>query len=181
MCYYTFMSLNTQYFFYYDLFLLVLAGLILFLAYRKGFLRQLLDVASLLVILWLAVYGASFLAENYPLLSTQDNFVLQQGMDVVNSILWFILITMGLRLLYWILTASFSPRKKGIFSTLNRLAGLGLGVVKVLFLGLIISMLLRLPLIQYGDVYLENSILRQLDPISNRLIAYWEEDIDASR
>ena len=81
---------------------------------------------------------------------------------------------LALRILYRIVAFSLRSKKKTVLSFTNHLLGLVLGIVKVFLLGAVLSLILRFPLIQYGDVYLNQSVLRAWDPAIDSMIDYWE-------
>lgn len=173
------MVLNTAYFDYYNLGLIVCAFLILFLAYRKGCIRQLMDVLTYFGSLVIAVLCSPVLAQWLPLFQKQDTDTLWDWLDpvvapVVNIFIWFLIVFFSLRILYRILTLIFHRHKKTRLSLVNHMAGLALGGIKVLLLGMTLSLILRFPLIQYGDVFVEHSVLAWMDPIQEQLLEYWK-------
>lgn len=173
------MVLNTAYFAYYNVGLIVLAILILFMAYRKGFVRQLMDVSTYFGSLLLAVLLSPKLADLFPLVPVNaQNEILRMldsvALHIMDIFLWFLIVFIGLRVIYRILTLVFHHRKKTSLSLVNHLAGLGLGIIKVLLLGMTLSLVLRFPLIRYGDEFVTHSVLSFMDPIQETLMEYWE-------
>lgn len=173
------MTLNTRYFVYYDFGLILIAVLILFLAYRKGFVRQLTDVTTYLISLIVSILLSPELASVFPIVSLDDKDKLWEIVDkvtmpVVNIFLWFLILFIGLRILYRILAFVFSSRKKTKLSLLNHLLGLGLGMIKVFLLGITLTLVLQCPLIRFGDEFVQHSVLRYVEPSMDILIDYWE-------
>lgn len=174
-----YMSLNTRYFFYYDLGLIIFGIVILFFAYRKGFVRQLGDVLTLMATMVISTLASPFFAREIPLMTARSEFEILErlqdsALQIVNTFLWFLILFFGLRILYRFLAFALHSKKKTVLSFANHLLGLVLGIVKVFLLGAVLSLILRFPLIQYGDVYLNQSVLRAWDPAIDSMIDYWE-------
>ena len=173
------MSLNTRYFFYYDLGLIIFGIVILFFAYRKGFVRQLGDVLTLMATMVISTLASPFFAREIPLMTARSEFEILErlqdsALQIVNTFLWFLILFFGLRILYRFLAFALHSKKKTVLSFANHLLGLVLGIVKVFLSGAVLSLILRFPLIQYGDVYLNQSVLRAWDPAIDSMIDYWE-------
>ena len=83
-------------------------------------------------------------------------------------------VVLGLRIVYRILVILFQKKKKTKLSLINHMLGLGLGIIKALLLAMTLSLVLRFPLIQYGDVFVEHSVLSFTQPMMERLFTYWE-------
>lgn len=173
------MSLDTRYFLYYDLALMVLGFIIVYVAYRKGFARQLGDVLTLIATMVISILASPFLASEIPLMTASSEIEIikllqNSALQIVNTFLWFLILFLALRILYRIVAISLRSKKKTVLSFTNHLLGLVLGIVKVFLLGAVLSLILRFPLIQYGDVYLNQSVLRAWDPAIDSMIDYWE-------
>lgn len=173
------MILNTQYFELYNIVLMIVAVMILFFAYRKGFIRQLLDVLTYFGSFILSIILSPFMAENFPLLQHASEYEILATLDTIamriaNVGVWFLMLFIGLRILYRILVIIFHKRKKTKLSIINHMLGLGLGIFKVFLLAMTLSLILRFPLIRYGDVFVEHSVLSFTEPMMEQLLTYWE-------
>ena len=173
------MVLDTSYFDIYNVVLMGFALLILFFAYRKGFVSQLLDVLTYFGSFILAILLSPIMAQSFPLLGHISHSEILAPLDalamhIANIGVWFLLLFVGLRIVYRILVILFHKRKKTKLSLINHMLGLGLGIIKVWLLAMTLSLVLRFPLIQYGDVFVEHSVLSFTQPMMERLFTFWE-------
>lgn len=157
------MTLEPSNFYIYNIVLIGLSILFLILAYRKGFVRQLLDVVSLIASYIISGYACTTLADSIPLYTVNTSYSTVNNVSntVINTILWFLILVFLLRLLYWILCHIFHKvGKVKVLSFINRVFGLCLGCIKVFLLLGIVTLICKLPFIKNGSAFIDSSILR---------------------
>ena len=91
------MSLDTRYFLYYDLALMVLGFIIVYVAYWKGFARQLGDVLTLIATMVISILASPFLASEIPLMTASSEIEIikllqNSALQIVNTFLWFLIL-----------------------------------------------------------------------------------------
>lgn len=158
----------------YLLYNIVLIGYILFgLAdgYRKGFLRSLLDVAVNFAGIAAAYYASRFLYEKYPLYQAASSYK-----NLVNMLLWFLILQLTIRCIYSSIAAFIRGVEKvpGL-SPVNRLGGLVLGAVLVWVSLYMVTIFLKLGVIENGADFVRHSILRGFDIDLKTLMRFLSE------
>lgn len=160
------MTLVMENFWIYNLIIIIVSAIFLYLAYRKGFVRQLLDVVSLVASYVISAFLCSHMASIFPLYSmaTSIEFVNDFSDSLINSILWFVILIFLLRVAYWIVCwCSRKVLKIKALSFINRILGLLLGFIKVVMVLTVITLFLKLPFVENGNLFVQNSILSMID------------------
>lgn len=160
------MTLVIENFWIYNVFIVLISLVFMYLAYHKGFIRQLLDVVSLVASYVISAFLCNHMASLFPLysISTSIELVNDFSDSLINSILWFVILIFLLRIAYWIVCwFSRKALKFKALSFINKILGLVLGFVKVVMILTIITLFLKLPFVQNGNLFIENSVLSVID------------------
>ena len=166
------MKLIPEHFLIYNIFLTMVSAIFLFLAYRKGFVRQLLDLASLIASYVLSGILCPYVAQSLPLyhVDTSIKLVDEITTSVINSVMWFVILIILFRIIYWILCfVTKNTIKIKTLSWLNRIFGLALGIIKVFMILSLFTVVLKLPLIENGDLFVQSGILSFVDKVLSNI------------
>jgi uncharacterized membrane protein required for colicin V production len=158
---------------YINIVLLIVLILFALRAYYKGFLILFLETVSLFVALILAGLLAKPLALALPL-----DFVANVLLSIpligplfstqISTIIWFIILFIIISLILWLIRPLFHiigkiPVLKGI----NRILGLGFGLIQAFILFWILSLILLTPLIKNGQDVIQNSAMKYYSDLTN--------------
>jgi uncharacterized membrane protein required for colicin V production len=158
---------------YINIVLLIVLILFALRAYYKGFLILFLETVSLFVALILAGLLAKPLALALPL-DFVDNVLLSIPLigplfsTQISTIIWFIILFIIISLILWLIRPLFHiigkiPVLKGI----NRILGLGFGLIQAFILFWILSLILLTPLIKNGQDVIQNSAMKYYSDLTN--------------
>lgn len=162
--------------------LIVLFIVILFLGYKKGLLMQLFSVLNMfvkLILAWMfAPILAKFLAFYTPDLGVLNESALDQLVtENINTIIWFVLIYLGLSLLFlFLLPLIKGAGKLPILKPINQVFGALFGVIKFYVYGIIIVFVLTSAVFSNGQQAINNSWLvhiQKSSPIVFNALGNW--------
>lgn len=162
------MIINVEDFMIYNMIIIVVSALFLFLAYRKGFMRQLFDVVSLIASYIVSGMLCGAVANIFPIyqISTPVSIINDISTSLINAIIWFVILIVVFRVVYWILCFLMRGTSKiKTLSFINHMLGLVLGAVKVLLILGLITILLRLPFIENGSLFVQSGVLSFVDEL----------------
>lgn len=165
------MIIKVEDFMIYNMLIIVVGVIFLCMAYRKGFMRQLLDVISLVASYIVSGMLCGAMATVFPLyqISTPVLIINDISTSLMNSIIWFVILIVVFRVIYWILCFLMRGTSKiKALSFINRMLGLVLGAVKVLLILGVITIFLKLPFIENGSLFVQSGVLSFV----NELISY---------
>ena len=170
------MTFPMQFVPYINLFLIIIIAFFAVRAFYKGFLILFLETVSLFVALVVAGLLAKPLAQALPLYFIDD---LLLSLPVIgslfstqiNTFIWFIILFIGINIILWLFRPVFHmigkiPLLKGI----NRILGLGFGLIQALILIWIMSLILLTPLFTNGQEMIQNSALKYYDQVTDLII-----------
>lgn len=160
------MKINVEDFLMYNGIIIVITLLFLYLAYQKGFMRQVLDLLSLIASYFISGIMCSKLAELFPLYKPDKDLEMFSTFtnSIVNSILWFILLIIAFRIIYYILLAiTKGATKIKTLSFINKFLGLGLGIVKMVLVLIVLTLFLQLPFVENGKQFIDTGVLRYVN------------------
>ena len=88
------MIINVEDFMIYNMIIIVVSALFLFLAYRKGFMRQLFDVVSLIASYIVSGMLCGAVADIFPIyqISTPVSIINDISTSLINAIIWFVIL-----------------------------------------------------------------------------------------
>lgn len=145
-------------------------------AYNKGFLILLLETVSLLVALILAGLLAKPLALVFPLYFIDELLLSLPLIGTlfsvqINTFIWFIILFISISVILWLLRPVFHmvgkiPLLKGV----NRILGLGFGLIQAIVLIWILSLILLTPLFKNGQEVVQSTALKYYDQVTNIIV-----------
>lgn len=149
-------TLPVEYFPYVSGALALIVVLMLIRGYARGFLFQIIDLATLALTLFLSWPIGQALAGLFPLFNLPS--ITEWQNLLLNQVSWFLISVFVLNILFSILYATAGLLKKiKIFGWLDRLAGLALSFGEAYLLIGLVGLFLQMPFITNGMQYV-NSI-----------------------
>lgn len=180
------MTLPSGIFQYADIAILIFIILMLIMGYFKGFLLQLFNMLIFIAVVFVSWMLAPVLAKTLPLMQANEQFNLIPLIGpifqvTINTILWFILIVIGLMMLGFF----FRPVLKGIgklpiIKQINQLLGVVLAGIKTIIILTILTLLLSSGLFTNGKDLIQQSWLSQLKPMTQLAITSISSSFDST-
>ena len=181
------MTIPQNSFIYISLFIIAIYLLMCYFAYKKGFLYELVSLFYTLLSLLLAWFAAPVFSKQFPLIDLNiinesygllDKFF--NFSSILNTIIYFIIIFLLLKLLYIFMELILkSFNKIPVLGKLNQLLGIFLGLFNATIIALALCMLLRLPVFANGKEVIDKTVLRYIRDYSDQGIVYIAEKIAA--
>ncbi|MDO4467664.1 MAG: CvpA family protein [Bacillota bacterium] len=167
------MTLDSNLFLVYNAAIVIVSALMIFFAYKRGFVRQLLNIAALVGSVYISIIACEILAPKFSLINT---FFAKYMVEItkvfgglstfaklessVNICLWFVLLLVGLRIFFWIVILLIPKyRKKDVLSFVNHFFGMILGFVKVFVVLVLLTVILNLPIFTNGSEFVQSGVL----------------------
>lgn len=163
------MNLSPEYYPYLTGGLIIITVLILIRGFHRGILFQLIDLATLLVSVFLAWPIARALAGLVPLFS--PSVLTSWQTFLLNQVCWFVITVLAVKVIFSLLYLAAGLLKKiKVFGFLDRLAGLVLAAVTA-YIGLgLFGLFLQLPFIENGEKYVESTPLKYPVETTDRVL-----------
>lgn len=178
------MTLNSEYFLIYNGVIALITILMIVLAYRRGFVRQLLNIVALIASIYISVLASEVLASNISLINT---FFANQMVEITkvfggtstfaklesnaNIALWFLALLIGLRVFFWIVIILIPKyREKNALSFINSFFGMILGILKAFVVLVLLTVILYLPLFTNGKEFIQSGVLYPIDMVIEKVV-----------
>lgn len=166
-----------------NLAVVIVFALLMFSGYKQGFLMKLVSIIGFVVVgifSWWISAPISRMLSLYPKgqLPIENDLISSFIYSYINRLFIFVILFVVLNIAILFL----KPLIKAIsdipvVSTINKLAGLCLGVVQAVLLMFVVTLILRLPFIPQGEAYVEGSLLKYSDPMMNTIMFYAKEPL----
>lgn len=161
---------------YMNILIFVIIAFFTIRAFYKGFLILFLETVSLIVALIVAGLLAKPLALALPLYFLDEVLlnlpIIGELFSVqINTFIWFIILFISISIVLWLLRPIFHvvgkiPVLKGI----NRILGLGFGLIQSIVLLWVLSLILLTPMFKNGQDVIQNSALKYYDQVTNIIV-----------
>lgn len=159
------------------------------LAYKKGFLFEVLNFFGFILACLMAWFASPVLAEQYPLLTMplvsdvpldlETTVIMGILYPVLNVLIWFFIVLVCIKLIISILLPIFQKFSDvPVLGFFNRLAGAAFGFLNATIWAFIISLVLSLPFITNGMEIKEKSFLKPISEVSDQVIGFAMEHVD---
>lgn len=161
---------------YMNILILVIIAFFTIRAFYKGFLILFLETVSLIVALILAGLLAKPLALALPLYFVDEVLlslpIIGELFSVqINTFIWFIILFISISIVLWLLRPVFHVVGKiPVIKGINRILGLGFGLIQSLVLLWILSLILLTPLFKNGQDVIQNSALKYYDQVTSIIV-----------
>lgn len=182
------MVIDEKYFIYVSISIVVLYLVFMIIGYKKGFLYELVSLGYTFISILISWMVSPTLASLYPIIdinSFTDNDLIDKLVNInpiINTIAYFIIIFLFLKLFYLVLSLILKGLNKlPVIGKLNQILGLFAGIINATVVTLAISMLFTLPLFKNGNDIRNKTILMFIDKYSMNALNYVVEKIDINK
>lgn len=180
------MYIKEEYFLFINIFIALTFISMILLGYLKGALYELISILYSILSVFIAWFTSPVLASTYPLIKISELypeselFVNIFNLDpLVNTLLYFVLVFVTLRLLHFIIQLILKGfNKVPVLGSFNRMLGALIGVINGFVVTLVISIIFTLPVFKNGTEIKEKTIIKYINGISNKAITYVIENND---
>jgi uncharacterized membrane protein required for colicin V production len=178
------MTLDTNWFPLFNLFLIAFAVLMVIWGYFKGFLLQLLSFTVWVTVFLLSWLIAPVLAQILPLINpdhglAQLPLIGPMVVIAVNAVLWFVTIVVVMLLLSLLLRPVLKAVGKiPILKELNHALGMVFALLKAVMVLTMLTLLLQTPLFTNGKTLVDSSLLRLVMPVTTSVSTQIQREID---
>lgn len=166
------MIISLQYTPLINAFLVALLLLYLLLGYNQGFLVQLINLLGFVTALFIAWLLAPAFSRLFPLLPANfspfgDTILKEFFYGKINGVVWFIIILIVMLVLIHLLKLVVKQLSKvPVISFVNKMLGVGLGLLRYSIIVLLIIFLISSPLVKNGQAIIEATWLQPIQKVS---------------
>ena len=163
--------------------ILLIYLILVVIAYKNGFLYEVLGLFINLIILFLSYLLAPLLASKITLinidLSAYPILAIFNLNELFNTIIFFVLIFFVLSIFGFIIKNLFkSVSKIPFLGFFNRILGIAVGFINATIITLLLSLLVSLPFINNGKQIKEESLFKYVNVITNKALVSLSDYID---
>lgn len=184
------MKVSSDYFIYIDIAIALIYLLLIIIGYKKGFLYELISLLYTGISLLASWFLAPILASLYPIVNYEDHIVesmqtISKLIDlnpILNTAIYFVIVFLVLKLIYWILALLIKGINKiPVIGKFNQILGIFAGILNATIITLALSMLLSLPVIDNGKEIKDGTVFKYVDEYSQNVMNYFIENVDLNR
>lgn len=163
--------------------LCILALLLIYMGYRKGFLSKILSLFSFVVVVLLSWKVAPLLSKSFHILPKeyapyQESMLADFFYQYANQLLIFAILVVGVSILLFLLKPIILLVKElPVISFANALMGALLGVVEMVLLSFVLLFVLHTPLIKNGQEVIDSSFFSSVEILQDKLFVAGKEMI----
>lgn len=163
--------------------ILLIYLILVVIAYKNGFLYEVLGLFINLIILFLSYLLAPLLASKITLinidLSAYPILAIFNLNELFNTIIFFVLIFFVLSIFGFFIKNLFkSVSKIPFLGFFNRILGIAVGFINATIITLLLSLLVSLPFINNGKQIKEESLFKYVNVITNKALVSLSDYID---
>lgn len=163
--------------------ILLIYLILVVIAYKNGFLYEVLGLFINLIILFLSYLLAPLLASKITLinidLSAYPILAIFNLNELFNTIIFFVLIFFVLSIFGFLIKNLFkSVSKIPFLGFFNRILGIAVGFINATIITLLLSLLVSLPFINNGKQIKEESLFKYVNVITNKALVSLSDYID---
>ena len=174
------MTIPSNAFLYVNIAIVALYLIVMAICYHNGILYGLIDLFYTVICVAVAYFLSPILANLFPLVSLKQFTGIFLDIDpIVNTVVYFGIIFIVLKLLGFVIVPMFKNLTKvPVLGQLNKMLGLVLGFVSATIVVLLLSILLKTPLIKNGQEVREGTFFRYVDSYSQTAVNYFVDHVD---
>lgn len=174
------MNIESNYFIFINIFIVIIYLVFIFIGYSKGFLYELISLIYSLISCLVSWFLAPIMASVYPIIRidnlNSETEILNKFIDlnkILNTLIYFLVIFLLLKLLY-ILIAFISKGMNSVpvIGKFNKILGIFAGIFNATLITLCLSMLLTLPIFKNGTEIKDNTIFKYISEYSDSVLTY---------
>ena len=173
------MIIPNECFLYVDIAIITILLLSAFIAFKKGFLLQIISVIYTLVSIFLSWFVSPILAANFPLIKFEETYQNVNVTPIVNSFIYCVIFFVFLKIIYCFIEPLFkSVSDIPLIGFFNKIGGFVLGLLNGLLIVLLIGTLLNTPLVKNGKEVKENTIYKYTESLTNTCVKIMIDNIN---
>ena len=182
------MQIPNTFILFINIFIILIYAAMIYSGYKKGFLYELISVLYNLIALVISWLLCPVLAAEFPIVSMEklsgELAILSHFVDIgplVNSLIYFVLIFIVLRVLYLIVgLIAKSLNKLPVVGTLNAICGAAVGLVNATIIVTVLSLLLALPVFTNGKEIRSKTLFTYIETYSDKALDFVTDNMDLS-
>ena len=172
------MTIPSNYYIFIDILILAVYLYSLIVSFKNGLLYGFLDLVYTGLCLAGAYFAAPVLASMFPIIELDSVYKMMNLEPIVNTVVYFIIVTLVLKLLGLIIMPLFkSVSKLPIIGSLNKVLGLVLGFINATVIVLALGVLLNTPLFKNGSDVKEGTLFKYVSTYSEKAVTYVSDNI----
>lgn len=162
------MLIPEEYFLFINVAVILTFVIFAIFSYNRGMLLQIISLGYTALSVFAAWFLAPILAVRLPIVKLESLYNLYDINPLVNSLVYFIIIFIAMRILYLFIAPLFKSLSKVPFlGSVNRFGGLIIGIINAFIVVILVSLLLSTPLVKNGQEVKENTIFKYTEKISD--------------
>ena len=162
------MLIPEEYFLFINVAVILIFIIFAVFSYNRGMLLQIISLGYTALSVFVAWFLAPILAVRLPIVKLETLYNLYDVNPLVNSLVYFIIIFIAMRILYLFIAPLFKSLSKVPFlGSVNKFGGLIIGIINAFIVVILVSLLLSTPLVKNGQEVKENTIFKYAEKISD--------------
>lgn len=187
------MLINSNWYLYINIGIVVFVAFLIFNGLRKGFVLQVVDLLSLLIALVVAFLFAPTMATAFSIINVEKggNVIDLLTNQFMNMAIWFVLLVIGIKLVLLLIRPLIKfVTKLPLVHSVNKVLGAIFGFLVSLIWIVILTTFLSTPVFRNGKDVIENTILQPLGEVAeitstflknqlaqSKIVKNWVEDL----
>lgn len=180
------MNIPEAYFMYLNIIIALIYLAFIIIGYCKGFIYGVISVIYTGLALFISWLLSPVLSNLYPIVNMESESLEAQLLNkfidtnqIINNVLYFVIIYLVLKVLYIIISLIVKAfNKVPVLGTFNKILGGILGFVNATIVALLISVVLTLPVFKNGNEARDASVLKYIKSTSDKVVSYIIDNMD---
>jgi len=180
------MNISSNLFLYINIFIAILYLFLIIIGYKKGFIYELVSLAYTAISVMISWFLAPVLGKLYPIVKLSNTNIEAQLVSkfvnidaILNTILYFIIVFVILRIFYIVLSFLLKGMNKiPVIGKFNQILGGLMGIVNATIISLVLSFLLSLPVFKNGEEVRKNTVFKYITKYSDKLVTYAVDNLN---
>lgn len=180
------MEISSEYFLYIDIAIAIVYLIFIIIGYCKGFLYEILSILYTIGSILLSWFLSPVFASLYPILNidnlNKETELISKFFDIsslANSLIYFVLIFLVLKLIYILLTFIVKGiNKLPVLGKFNKILGAFAGIINATIITIMISLLLSLPMIKNANEVKNGTVFKYISTYSDKFLDVLIENVD---
>lgn len=173
------MNISNTAFIYVNIFIVAIFIITCLTALKKGLALQALSLIYTALSLFVSWILSPILAGRFPIVKLEGKYEGLNITTVVNAFVYFIIIFVLLRILYWIISPLFkSISKLPILGSVNRIGGLILGFINGLLIFIFLTFLVNTRIVKNSKELINGTLFKYGDYVTKEVTKFAVEHID---
>lgn len=182
------MQIPNTFILFINIFIVLIYAAMIYSGYKKGFLYELISVLYNLIALAISWLLCPVLAAEFPVISMEklsgELAIIAHFVDIgplVNSLIYFVLIFLLLRVLYLIISLiAKSVNDLPVVGFINSVCGAFVGLINATIIVTVLSLLLALPVFTNGKEIRNKTLFSYIETYSDKALDFVTDNMDLS-